>query len=220
MVSTSYAARWRLGRGSRRARSSPGVYEPVVAVGRRRPAHATMPRWTTQAATTRSRHEPTDAATDDTASGPWTRRRPSDRLRERLDHRLARRRDPPDGAPGSTASSISPTWRRACWPSTTRPRAPRRPAPLHARRLLLGDPRRRGPRTASALDGAPSRAARGDRRGGHRMARAGAAPSVELASATSWRSCSWRRASPTATRHPTATESWSSAGCRSTRSWR
>ena len=90
------AARSRGGRGSRRGRSSPGVYEPRRG-GRTEPTgpcddaamddeDATAPRRRTDRA--RDRQRPVDAP------------RAARRLRERVDHRLARRGDPARRRPG------------------------------------------------------------------------------------------------------------------------
>ena len=82
---------------------------------------------------------------------------PASRLREPVDHDLARRGDPPRRrARASTASSTSRTWPSASWRSTTQDRvAPRRSASLRARRLLVGDPRGRRARSARRRSTAP-----------------------------------------------------------------
>ena len=73
--------------------------------------------------------------------------------------------------------------------------AARRPAPLHARRLLLGDPGGRRARRRDPLDGRAARAARGDRR--RAPPTGGSSPGVHLSNSRhrrARRSCSSRPA--------------------------
>ena len=94
--------------------------------------------------------------------------------------RLARRRHPPDGAPGiygvvhfaNLAAGVLVLDAR-------RPGPARRPASLHARCLLVGDPGRRRSRRRDGARRRATRAPRGDRRRGGRVAGARPGPSLE-----------------------------------------
>ena len=96
------------GRAARRRRVVIGASLGRPAPRPRRPPRATMRRWTSRSRRSRS------IRSVDAPLAPG-------RLREPVDHGLARRgRSGPTAAPGSTASSISRTWRPAWSPSMTR----------------------------------------------------------------------------------------------------
>ena len=187
------------------ARRDPGVPVDVDLVarsagGRRRGSAGRSSRASLRAASRRA-----DAAaravrrcrpwtTSRVANGPWTRR--SRRVAYEnpwitVWHDEVTR---PDGSPGSTASSTSPTWRPGSSPSTTRiGSCSSASTATRSTRTRGRSPRAACPTARTALDGRPARAARGDRRRGRPSGASspGVAP-VELGHRRARRACSWR----------------------------
>ena len=206
------AARSRLGRGSRRARSSPGVYEAVAAVGRSRPAHATMRRWTTR---------PPRTTRPPTPNGPWTRharRTAYENAWITVWHDDVTR---PDGAPGIYGVVHFANLAAGVLVIDDDDRV-----------LLVGQhrysldaysweiPEGGVPDGESAARWCPARAARGDRSRCHGLARAGPAPLVEQRQRRAGHPVRRDRPEPRRRdprRHGAAGRS---AGCLSARSWR
>ena len=100
---------------------------------------------------------------------------------ERLDHRLARR-----GRPARRQRRhlrrrpLREPGRRRRRPRRPGSRPARRPAPLHARRVVVGDPRGRRPGRRIGGGRGAARAPRGDRRRGRRVAATLPLPPVQL----------------------------------------
>ena len=174
-------------RSSRRRWPSAGVYGPAPATGRERPPHATMPRMDDA---TRTPHDRRPAGRQRSVDPPL----PPRRLREPVDHDLARRGHPAGRRAGHLRRRPlrQPRGRRPR-PRRRGPGPARRPAPLRARRVRVGDPGGRRARGETALEGARRELRRGDR-GDATDWRSWPGSTSPTASRTSSRSCSSRPA--------------------------